>query len=336
MKSLRLFNTLLLSIFILPTSFANAEGICHVMRHAFYDVGSGSTKLTVLENSSCDKTPKTLLNTSEKVDYKDDLLKTKNSEFSEQIQIAGLEALKKLKAEAVKLNVDEHKGVATAAFREAKNASQMLDKVKKSLDIPIEVISQEREAQLAYQAVKLRESEPKILVWDIGGASFQITAYDLSKNEWNVFKGTLASVVFKDLVITKVKSKPDLITPNPMTKEEIKKARKLIIKELGEHFKKSFVTKKTFKKVIGVGGVLTQSVKRHLNKSVFTAQEIDLWIQQNHNKTDAELNDKYAITVTTNMILVSEMMKILKIKSVEALDVALVEGLLVPDSNQPK
>jgi exopolyphosphatase/pppGpp-phosphohydrolase len=82
---------------------------------------------------------------------------------------------------------------------------------------------------------------------------------------------------------------------------------------------------------VGIGGVFVFSIKQKLKKSVFTASDIDQWIQENHKKTDAEFNDKYAATIVTNMILVSEMMKILRIESIEALDVALVEGLLAKD-----
>lgn len=307
-------------------SISQAETICEVKRHALYDVGSGSTKLTVVETNSC-KGPEVLLNTSEKVDYKEDLLKSQNSELSEAVQVTGLEALKKLKAEAVKLNSNEHRGIATAAFREAKNASALMTKIKDQLNISIEVISQEQEAQLAYKAVQLRYSEPS-LVWDIGGASFQITTHDKLKNEWNIFKGTLAAVVFKDLIIKQVKNKPELSSPNPLTKAELKKSRKLVGDQLKSELKKSFLAKRSYKKVIGIGGVFAASLKGHLKKSVFTVQDIDQWLKANHNKTDAELNDKYASTVISNMILVSEMMKILKIKSVEAVDVTLVEGLL--------
>lgn len=314
------------TIFLILTFIAfiaNAEKKCEIKRHALYDVGSGSTKLSVVETNSCEKIPKTLLNASEKVDYKEDLLKSKDLKFSEAIQKTGLEALKKLKAEAVKLESTDHRGIATAAFREAQNASAFIEKIKKQQGIVIEVISQEREGQLAYQAVKLYNSDPEVLVWDIGGGSFQLTARD------QVYKGDMASVAFKDLIIKKVKKNADLMTPNPMTLDEIKKSRELVVSELGPELGKSFVTQNKKKnKTVGIGGVLSHSVKSHLGKNVFTVQDIDLWIQQNHQKTDTELNDKYAATAVSNMILVSEMMKLLKIKSVEAADIPLAQGLL--------
>lgn len=313
---------------LILTAFpAQAEKNCDIKRHALYDVGSGSTKLSVVETNSCEKIPKTLFNASEKVDYKDDLLKSKDSSFSDSIQKTGLEALKKLKAEAVKLNSTDHRGIATAAFRDAKNAAVLIEKIKKQHGIVIEVISQEQEGQLAYKAVRLYNADPEILVWDIGGGSFQLTKLDLAKNEWSVYKGDIASVGFKDLIIKKVKKNAELATPNPMTLDEVKKSRELVVKEMGPDLKKSFVARSK-NKTVGIGGVLSQSVKNHLGKSTFTTQDIDLWIKQNHQKTDLQLNDKYAATAVSNMILVSEMMKLLKIKSVEAADIPLAQGLL--------
>lgn len=328
MKTISILSLLAFAVYISFPEIIQASASCEIKRQALYDVGSGSTKLTVVETNSCEKIPKLLLNTSEKVDYKDDLIKSKNSEFSNSIQENGLAALKKLKAQAVKLNSDEHRGIATAAFREAKNSSDLIQKFKQQLNINIVVITQEKEGQLAYQAVKLYNPEKNLLVWDIGGASFQLTFFDEAKNEWKVFKGTLASVVFKDLILTKVKKDKNLLSPNPLTQSEIKKARTLVNKELSQDFKKSFLSKNTFNKVVGMGGVFALSLKRYLNKSVISTEDLDLWIQANQSKTDADFNDKYAATVVSNMILVSEMMKILNIKKVEVADVTLVEGLL--------
>jgi exopolyphosphatase/guanosine-5'-triphosphate,3'-diphosphate pyrophosphatase len=308
--------------------FVFASEPCVVKRHALYDLGSGSSKMSVVQTNSCAKTPETLLTGFEKVDYKEDLTQSKNSEFSEQVQKAGLEALKKLKDEAVKFNPDEHRGIATAAFREAGNAHLLIERIKSELSIPIEIISQEQEGRLAYQAVRLYHQEPSVLVWDIGGASFQLTAFDSITKEWSVYKGTLAAVVFKDLIMTRVKKKPAGGSPNPMTLAEIKKARKIVHDEIAKDLNGSFAVQKKFAKVVGIGGVLALNQKKNLQKAVFTVADVEAWIKKNHRKTDAELKDKYASTVISSMILVSEMMKILKIDSVEVFDIALAEGLL--------
>jgi len=63
--------------------------------------------------------------------------------------------------------------VGTSALREAKNSEVFLILVNGNLDLSIEVISGEEEAQLSYLAVAedLQEKEKSILVVDVGGGS---------------------------------------------------------------------------------------------------------------------------------------------------------------------
>jgi exopolyphosphatase/guanosine-5'-triphosphate,3'-diphosphate pyrophosphatase len=314
-------------LFISLQVFAENKN-CVTKSHALYDVGSGSTKLTVLKIDSCNGLPEVLLKTSEKVDYKDDLLKSKEAEFSEEIQKKGFEALAKLKGEADKLKAESSKGIATAAFREAKNAQDVLNTFNKKLKLNIEVITQDQEAQLAYQAVRLHNKDKNLLVWDIGGGSFQMTYLDEPKQEWHIYKGKLAAVSFKDHIIKEIKKKDGLKSPNPFSLSEIKKARSFVRKALSSSFKESYISGKSFKNVVGVGGVLSISVSKHLDKKSFTDKDIDEWLMKNHHKTDEDLKDNYADTVISSMILVSEMMKLMKIREVKAHDVSIVEGLL--------
>jgi exopolyphosphatase/guanosine-5'-triphosphate,3'-diphosphate pyrophosphatase len=61
----------------------------------------------------------------------------------------------------------------TSALREAKNSAEFLRSVKEKLNLSIEVISGEQEAQLSFLAVAkdLREVNEPILVVDVGGGS---------------------------------------------------------------------------------------------------------------------------------------------------------------------
>jgi exopolyphosphatase/guanosine-5'-triphosphate,3'-diphosphate pyrophosphatase len=61
----------------------------------------------------------------------------------------------------------------TSALREAKNSEDFLKLAKEKLDLSIEVISGEEEAQLSFWAVAkdLQEREKSILVVDVGGGS---------------------------------------------------------------------------------------------------------------------------------------------------------------------
>ena len=72
--------------------------------------------------------------------------------------------------------------VGTSALREAINSEDFLSLVKRKLDLPIEIISGEEEAQFSFLAVArdLKEFNKPILVVDVGGGS---TEFILGKGE---------------------------------------------------------------------------------------------------------------------------------------------------------
>ena len=71
--------------------------------------------------------------------------------------------------------------VGTSVLREAKNSEDFLSLVKEKLNLPIEIISGEEEAQLSFLAVTrdLNNSEQSIFVVDVGGGS---TEFILGRN----------------------------------------------------------------------------------------------------------------------------------------------------------
>lgn len=80
------------------------------------------------------------------------------------------------------LEVQKVFAAGTSALREAKNSEDFLNLVKEKLDLPIEVISGEEEAQLSFLAVAkdLGEVKEPILVVDVGGGS---TEFILGKGD---------------------------------------------------------------------------------------------------------------------------------------------------------
>lgn len=80
------------------------------------------------------------------------------------------------------LEVQKVFAAGTSALREAKNSEDFLNLVKEKLDLPIEVISGEEEAQLSFLAVAkdLGEAKEPILVVDVGGGS---TEFILGKGD---------------------------------------------------------------------------------------------------------------------------------------------------------
>ncbi len=74
-------------------------------------------------------------------------------------------------------DVIEIKACATSAFREAKNANEILKEIKKEVDLDIEIISGSKEAEVihSYQSDELRALNKPCLYIDVGGGSTELS-----------------------------------------------------------------------------------------------------------------------------------------------------------------
>jgi exopolyphosphatase/guanosine-5'-triphosphate,3'-diphosphate pyrophosphatase len=97
----------------------------------------------------------------------------KNGILVKEAMNRGLQTLSQYVARCQATKVQKIFAVGTSALREAKNSAEFLRLVKKNLNLSIEVVSAEEEAQLSFLAVAkdLREENKPILVIDVGGGS---------------------------------------------------------------------------------------------------------------------------------------------------------------------
>jgi exopolyphosphatase/guanosine-5'-triphosphate,3'-diphosphate pyrophosphatase len=111
----------------------------------------------------------------------------------------------------------------TSALREAKNAEDFLKLVKEKLNLSIDIISGEEEAQLSFLAVAedLQEKEKPILVVDIGGGS---TEFILGKGDQ--IKQWIS------LPIGSVRFTEQFLRSDPIREEEWKRMEKKIQEHL--------------------------------------------------------------------------------------------------------
>jgi exopolyphosphatase/guanosine-5'-triphosphate,3'-diphosphate pyrophosphatase len=93
--------------------------------------------------------------------------------LSEEAMERGFQTLSRYLEQCQTLGVQKTFAVGTSALREAKNSGDFLKRIKERLDLSIEVISGEEEAQLSFLAVvrDLKEKEKSVLVVDVGGGS---------------------------------------------------------------------------------------------------------------------------------------------------------------------
>lgn len=309
---------------------------CEYTRAAF-DIGSGETKLKVAKVDACKYLINVVLLESKRdVNYKGDLAKSKNGNFSDTIMKEGRQALVELKEEAMKLKPQEFTSVATAAFRDAKNAKAFVEKLNLELNLKIQIITQQEEGVLGFYAAKSKIPDMNMtgsLVWDIGGGSQQMIHQDFVKNrlQYIVYEGKLASTPFKNHVIQKIQ-KRNVDSPNPLKENQYKSAL-VYAKDTAQRTVKQ-TTKGAINsgyKVYGIGGVHNYSIKGQIQKEgPYTIADLDKIIEARLNKTDIELGDgTHVSTDTTNPILIKGFMEALGIKSVEVVRVNLADGLLV-------
>ena len=294
------------------------------------DVGSGTTKMKVYHYRSCEGRPASIKEArgpncaaDRKVSYGEDVEST--GKIGEQTFKRGVSALKELKSLAFRCGAQDFMGVATSAFRRAKNGQSVAERLSRSAGISIKVISREQEALLGFRGATLKLGlDSKICVWDIGGGSMQVICSPDGKKTLT-YLGNLASVPFKN-AISKFQAR-QTSTPNPISQKDYRHALSItqkeaakVVSKLGDELKKSTV--------VGIGGVHFYAVGEALGKREYTADDIRSTLLGKLSKTDRELGGgEYVDTAVSNLILVEGMMKYLQIASVKALKINLTEGL---------
>jgi exopolyphosphatase/guanosine-5'-triphosphate,3'-diphosphate pyrophosphatase len=106
----------------------------------------------------------------------------KNGILSKEAMNRGLQTLAQYLERCQEMEVQKIFVAGTSALREAKNSEDFLKLAKEKLNLSIEVISGEEEAQLSFLAVvkDLKEVKKLILVVDVGGGS---TEFILGKGD---------------------------------------------------------------------------------------------------------------------------------------------------------
>ncbi len=333
MKGLFLLFTLSLSLS--GNSFAYEDSECIVTRAAF-DIGSGTTKMKVAKVDQCEqKIIEMLLEKEAKVPYKEELKQSEDNLIEKHVLNRGVDALLSMKTEAQAFSPSLYIGVATSAFRTANNGELAKKIIEEKTGIKIKVIDQVTEAQIGFAAASDLVEAPldKIVVWDIGGGSMQMSTLTESK-ELEIYNGKVASVSFKNHIIENVqfKSLTETQTPNPMSSADYNLARRdaFAIAALTTSRKLRDKILKEDSVIIGIGGVHFYSIASNVStNSYYTKDQVNNKIAENLGKTDLEIGGEYAATDLSNLVLVKGFMDALQIESVHVGNINLATGLLL-------
>ncbi|HEY1268377.1 MAG TPA: Ppx/GppA phosphatase family protein [Candidatus Binatia bacterium] len=169
----------------------------------------------------------------------------RTGKLSRPVVEAALEALGDFKAAADRYHVKSFRAVATAALREATDASSIIAGAK-TLGVPLEVISAEEEARLISLGVMsgLRFNLPLGLFLDIGGGSVE-AAIANSTNTFCLFSLPLGAVRLTERFLKN----------DPPAEKEMKELRRFAKRQIGPMAQR--IGREKFTMAFGTGGSIT-------------------------------------------------------------------------------
>jgi exopolyphosphatase/guanosine-5'-triphosphate,3'-diphosphate pyrophosphatase len=254
--------------------------------------------------------------------------------------------INELRSECEAIGAREYSGVATSGFRMARNAQQALTKISHETDIPLQVITAEQEAVLAFLAAAsaLQANRSNLVVWDVGGGSLQFSmsadGSSAALQEYVISSGHQGAALFRNEV-AKQFNREVAQALNPLGQEKMTWAIELA-KQLSRAVNPKIIERlgRGDTRVVGLGGVHTESLAVHAGLQglhpyrVYTLDGVRAAAKRAANMSDQDFRkayptNKYPEYQATNLALILGYMEGLQIKQVIPLEVNLADGLLV-------
>ena len=291
------------------------------MRHAIVDIGSNTIRLIIFDINENKNNFKKVLNkkyTAGLITYVHD------GELSGKGIKKLIKTLSSIKNIVIELNVDTFSPFATASLRNLENTEEVLEEVKKDLDIDIDVLEQVEEAFLGNVGIRSEIKVDSGISVDIGGASTEVVYFeeDGPREYINLKTGSL--LLFGENV--------SRILPK---KSEIRAIEKSVIRELNSSH---FSSKEN--KLIGIGGTIRTTGKViadlwNEDEKKFTLKDIYKLlnlIKDRNTETIRSIirtNPARIHTIVPGIIILKILMEKFGIDEIEVSDNGLREGYLI-------
>ena len=291
------------------------------MRNAIVDIGSNTIRLIIFDINENKKNFKKVLNkkyTAGLITYVHD------GELSGKGIKKLIKTLSSIKNIVIELNVDTFSPFATASLRNLENTEEVLEEVKKDLDIDIDVLEQVEEAFLGNVGIRSEIKVDSGISVDIGGASTEVVYFeeDGPREYINLKTGSL--LLFGENV--------SRILPK---KSEIRAIEKSVIRELNSSH---FSSKEN--KLIGIGGTIRTTGKViadlwNEDEKKFTLKDIYKLlnlIKDRNTETIRSIirtNPARIHTIIPGIIILKILMEKFGIDEIEVSDNGLREGYLI-------
>ncbi|MDG1228291.1 MAG: hypothetical protein P8H47_00055 [Candidatus Actinomarina sp.] len=296
-----------------------------MVKVAAIDCGSNSTRLLIAEVRAGELFPlfKThkVTKTSEGLESSNEISKDAKNRLIKILR----EYLKRIDTE----NVDQIFITGTAVFRDANNSDEVIEEIRKKLDLEIQVISGQDEGYLTSLGVLSSNTiNNDFFIVDIGGRSTELI-YD-SENRTNVHSLDLGVVSLTERISN----------VNPMSEADRNEGDNLIQQSLDLEIDTKNIS------MIGVSGTFTSIASIYLGQKIYNEEEIHLttlnnsWIQdlssQLNQMTEAQiissypsLDPKRAKTLSTGVLIVCNIMKKFKFQELKVSKSDILEGLIL-------
>lgn len=296
-----------------------------MVKVAAIDCGSNSTRLLIAEVRAGELFPlfKThkVTKTSEGLESSNEISKDAKNRLIKILR----EYLKRINTE----NVDQIFITGTAVFRDANNSDEVIEEIRKKLDLEIQVISGQEEGYLTSLGVLSSNAiNNDFFIVDIGGRSTELI-YD-SENRTNVHSLDLGVVSLTERISN----------VNPMSEADRNEGDNLIQQSLDLEIDTKNIS------MIGVSGTFTSIASIYLGQKIYNEEEIHLttlnnsWIQnlssELNQMTEAQiissypsLDPKRAKTLSTGVLIVCNIMKKFKFQELKVSKSDILEGLIL-------
>jgi exopolyphosphatase/guanosine-5'-triphosphate,3'-diphosphate pyrophosphatase len=296
-----------------------------MVKVAAIDCGSNSTRLLIAEVRAGELFPlfKThkVTKTSEGLESSNEISKDAKNRLIKILR----EYLKRINTE----NVDQIFITGTAVFRDANNSDEVIEEIRKKLDLEIQVISGQEEGYLTSLGVLSSNTiNNDFFIVDIGGRSTELI-YD-SENRTNVHSLDLGVVSLTERISN----------INPMGEADRNEGDNLIQQSLNLEIDTKNIS------MIGVSGTFTSIASIYLGQKIYNEEEIHLttlnnsWIQnlssELNKMTEAQiissyssLDPKRAKTLSMGVLIVCNIMKKFKFQELKVSKSDILEGLIL-------
>ena len=288
------------------------------------DCGSNSTRLLIstVENGNLENLHKEhqVTRLSDNID--------KTGAISDDSKKRFFKVLRKYMRKIEEYKVQEVFCIGTAVFRNSKNADEVIDEVKKRFNLEIKMISGEEEGLLTSLGVQSSfENLENYLIVDIGGQSTELIT-DIDHK---------LDIQSEDIGV--VSMSENYFNENPINTNN---------EETATNFFNDIFHDKDYahRQLIGVSGTFTSLGSIYLNQKIYDENEIDKVIISYDSveniyenlktlsvpqiiSTYPSLDPKRAVTITSGLFLVKNLLKKYKITQLKVSKSDILEGLIL-------